>query len=370
MGYRLDTLADSRRNNLRIVRLVAASAVIFSHSFIVNFGIGAIAREPLRALTGISCGELAVNIFFIASGFLIGRSLMRGRDPIDFVVSRLLRIYPGLICAVLAMGLLLGPMVSELGINAYFRDQWLYRFIAFNATMFSPWRFTPGLPGTFAHLPYPGVVNASLWSLPWELWMYASLLGLYLIRGLGRAYPVILCVIALAYATMVLNFWEMDRFLALGIRLLAIFHAGVAAYRYRKRIILSWPMLIGLSIVMILVSFVTQSALLLPVWLAYAVLFIAYNPRLVFERWCNGPDYSYGIYIYAYAVQQTLVWQFGPMAVFPSFMLSWGLTMPLALLSWHFVEKPALNFKNRLRSSRPRSMQAAVPVTVTSGQLH
>lgn len=357
MGYRLDTLADSRRNNLRIIRLVAASAVIFSHSYVVNLGIGALALEPLGALTGVDCGALAVDIFFVASGFLVGRSLMRGRDPIDFLLSRGLRIYPGLICAVLVMALLLGPMVTDLGAGAYFRDSWLYRFIAFNGTMFSPWRFTPGLPGTFAHLPYPNVVNASLWTLPWELWMYASLLGLYFVRALGRAYPILLCALALSYAAMALQLWEMDHFLVLGIRFLAIFHAGVAAYRYRDRITLSWPVLAAISAVMLVVGIATQSALLLPLWLAYAVLFVAYYPPLVVERWCDGPDYSYGVYIYAYAVQQTLVWRFGPMAVFPSFLLAWGLTMPLAMLSWHFVEKPALALKARLRSRRAPTMQ-------------
>ena len=361
MGYRLDTLADSRRNNLRIIRLVAASAVIFSHSYVVNLGIGALALEPLGALTGVDCGALAVDIFFVASGFLVGRSLLRGRDPIDFLLSRGLRIYPGLICAVLVMALLLGPMVTDLGAGAYFRDTRLYRFIAFNGTMFSPWRFTPALPGTFTHLPYPDVVNASLWTLPWELWMYASLFGLYFARALGRAYPVLLGALALSYAAMALQLWEMDRFLALGIRFLAIFHAGVAAYRYRDRITLSWPVLATISATMLVVSIATQSALLLPLWLAYVVLFVAYYPPLVVERWCDGPDYSYGVYIYAYAIQQALVWRFGPMAVFPSFLLAWGLTMPLAILSWHFVEKPALALKARLRSRRAPTMQARAP---------
>src|SRR3569832_260911 len=100
MGHRLDTLADSRRNNLRIIRLVAASAVIFSHSYVVNLGIAALALEPLGALTGIDCGALAVDIFFVASGFLVGRSLMRGRGPDDFLISRAHRIYPGRLCAV------------------------------------------------------------------------------------------------------------------------------------------------------------------------------------------------------------------------------------------------------------------------------
>jgi len=164
MGYRLDTLADSQRNNLRIVRLVAASAVIFSHSYVVNLGLAALAIEPLYALTGIDCGALAVDIFFIASGVLVGRSLMRGRDPGDFLLSRALRIYPGTICAVLAMALLLGPAVTELGAHAYFRHSWFPSFLAFNMTMFSPWHFVPGLPGTNANLrtrsPYSHVPSS------------------------------------------------------------------------------------------------------------------------------------------------------------------------------------------------------------------
>ncbi|MFA5965301.1 MAG: acyltransferase [Sphingomonas sp.] len=359
MGHALAGLADSRRNNLRIVRLVAATAVIFAHSYGLNFGLAAERHEPLMALTGIDSGSLAVDVFFAVSGFLVGRSLLRGRDPIDFLLSRVLRIYPGLICAVLAMAFLLGPAVTALSLHGYFTDQWLYRFIAFDTTMFSPWRFVPGLPGTFAGLPFPRVVNGSLWTLPWELWMYAILLALFLARGLGRAYPVILGALALTYAAVALGLWDVGEHARIAIRFLAIFHAGVAAYRFRDSIVLSWPMLAALSAAMVVANVATQSALLLPIWLAYAVLFVSYYPPLVVERWCDGPDYSYGIYIYAYAVQQTLVWRFGPMPVMPHFLLAWGLTMPLAMLSWHFVEKPALGLKSRLRRRR----HAAPPAT-------
>ncbi|CAN5551194.1 acyltransferase [soil metagenome] len=359
MGYALAGLADSRRNNLRIARLVAATAVIFAHSYGLNFGLAAERHEPLAALTGIDSGSLAVDIFFVASGFLVGRSLLRGRDPIDFLLSRVLRIYPGLICAVLAMALLLGPAVTELSLGGYFRDQWLYRFIAFDTTMISPWRFVPGLPGAFSNLPYAKVVNGSLWTLPWELWMYAILLGLFLLRGLGKAYPAILGALALAYAAVALGWWDASEYTRIAIRFLAIFHAGVAAYRFRDRISLSWPTLAALSAAMVVANVATQSALLLPIWLAYAVLFVSYYPPLVIERWCDGPDYSYGIYIYAYAVQQTLVWRFGPMPVLPHFLLAWGLTMPLAMLSWHLVEKPALALKDRLRRRRRAASPAA-----------
>jgi peptidoglycan/LPS O-acetylase OafA/YrhL len=358
MGYALAGLADSRRNNLRIVRLVAATAVIFAHSYGLNFGLAAERHEPLAALTGIDSGSLAVDIFFVASGFLVGRSLLRGRDPIDFLLSRVLRIYPGLICAVLVMALLLGPAVTTLSLGGYFHDQWLYRFIAFDTTMISPGRFVPGLPGVFKDLPFRPFVAGSLWTLPWELWMYAMLLGLFVLRGLGRAYAPLLCALAVAFIAIELHLWRADIYMVPLIRFLAIFHAGVAAYRFRDRISLSWPMLAVLSAAMVVANVATQSALLLPIWLAYTVLFVSYYPPLVIERWCDGPDYSYGIYIYAYAVQQTLVWRFGPMPVLPHFLLAWGLTMPLAMLSWHLVEKPSLALKDRLRRRRRQALLA------------
>ncbi|MDH7974446.1 acyltransferase [Sphingomonas sp. AR_OL41] len=363
MGYALATLADSRRNNLRVVRLVAATAVIFAHSYGLNFGLAAERHEPLAALTGIDSGSLAVDVFFVASGFLVGRSLLRGRDPIDFLLSRALRIYPALICAVLAMAFLLGPTVTTLSLRDYFHDQWLYRFLLFDTTMLSPGRFVAGLPGVFKDLPYRPFVAGSLWTLPWELWMYGILLGLFLARGFGRAYPILLGILAVAFAAIELHLWQAGIFLTPLISFLALFHAGVCAYRYRDNIILSWPIFASLSLAMIVVNVATQSPLLLPIWLAYAVLFVSYYPPLVIERWCDGPDYSYGIYIYAYAVQQTLIWRFGPMPDLPHFLLAWGLTMPFAIVSWHLIEKPALGLKERLRRRRhvpPAVVEATV----------
>lgn len=359
MGYELATLADSRRNNLRIVRLVAATAVIFAHSYGLNLGLAAEQGELLAALTGVDSGSLAVDVFFIASGFLVGRSIIRSGDAVDFALSRALRIYPGLIVAVVLLAFVLGPITTTLSAGAYFHDQWLYRFLVFNGTMVRPQLFVPGLPGVFAHLPYPGVVDGSLWTLPWELWMYLSLLGLFMVRALGRAYVGIGLAIGAAYFAVALHLWSPGPLVGVAVRFLAFFHAGVAAYRFRERITLSWPILSGFSFAMLVVGLATQSTLLLPLWLAYTVLFVAYYPPLVVERWCDGPDYSYGIYIYAYAVQQTLVWRFGPQAVFPSFLLAWGLTMPFAILSWHFVEKPALTLKARLRSRRHSSEREA-----------
>ena len=69
---------------------------------------------------------------------------------------------------------------------------------------------------------------------------------------------------------------------------------------------------------------------------------LAQHPWL--SRW-HARDYSYGIYIYAFPVQQTLV-SFWPQMPLSAYLLStFVITVALAATSWHLVEKPALKLK-------------------------
>lgn len=64
----------------------------------------------------------------------------------------------------------------------------------------------------------------------------------------------------------------------------------------------------------------------------------------------DGPDYSYGLYIFAYPVQQTLIWATGMTSAPLHIAASLVVTLGIAALSWHFVEEPALRLKERLRT--------------------
>ena len=77
-GVRLGELCNGRDNNFNLIRMVAASAVLVSHTFPITLGSGA--PEPFEALLDRSLGSLAVMIFFAISGFLIARSFDRSRD--------------------------------------------------------------------------------------------------------------------------------------------------------------------------------------------------------------------------------------------------------------------------------------------------
>lgn len=71
--YTMSNYTLGHDNNFNLIRLIAAFAVLFSHSFSVVFG----AENPYRPLlesTGAPLGSHAVNIFFVVSGLLVMQS--------------------------------------------------------------------------------------------------------------------------------------------------------------------------------------------------------------------------------------------------------------------------------------------------------
>ena len=99
-GSAATTIDDHRQNNLDLIRFVLASLVIFSHSYPLTRGYSQ-GLEPIAGLTGFQAdgGTLAVNFFFVISGFLITQSWFASRSCDDFLRKRILRIFPGYIVA-------------------------------------------------------------------------------------------------------------------------------------------------------------------------------------------------------------------------------------------------------------------------------
>ena len=161
-----------RNNNFNLVRLTAATAVVLSHSFALATGDSE--AEPLWSLLGITLGSLAVVAFFMTSGYLVGGSLLSNAQPARFIVARVLRIFPGLWVMLVLTVFVLGPAVSTMGIGDYLRANGTWRYLGTNAVMFLG--VDRQLPQVFARNPFADTVNGSLWTLTYELWMYATLL--------------------------------------------------------------------------------------------------------------------------------------------------------------------------------------------------
>lgn len=273
---------------------MAASAVILSHAFVLTGGWDSLKAEPFVALLGITASEIGVNVFFLISGFLVSISAIRRRTILHFAVARVLRIYPALIVVVSLSAFVLGPLISKLAPDAYFTTRSVYGYVGWNAVLLFPLKMRFELPGVFEGLPYPSVVNGSLWTLPWELWMY-------------------ICTGALAVAGLL-----------------------------RRRILVPLSVFLLALHVAVLIG-----AVPMPVVLCYLTFFLAMYPPLIVRHWSAGPDFSYGIYLYAYPVQQFLVMSGFPPDPYLNSLATLALTMPLAAGSWYVVEAPALQLKAR-----------------------
>ena len=168
---RLSELIGDRNNNLNLVRITAALAVLVTHSFALTLGPKA---EPLRQHLGTTLGTIAVDVFFVASGFLVTISLAKRQSILEFVMARALRILPALFAMLLLSVAVLGPAFTALPLADYFADRRVATYLVKGATLVTGIEFE--LPGVFLRNPYPAVVNGSLWTLPWEVAMYGLLL--------------------------------------------------------------------------------------------------------------------------------------------------------------------------------------------------
>lgn len=136
-------------NSFGVMRLLMASLVLISHSYMYCFGTPL--AEPLTAWTGHSLGQHAVQ-GLILSGILVAQSFERSRSLIRLAAARALRIFPGLIVCVLLTALVLGPLVSELTPSQYFGSPVLVAYIAKTLSLVTG---SAPLPGVFSDLPCP-----------------------------------------------------------------------------------------------------------------------------------------------------------------------------------------------------------------------
>jgi peptidoglycan/LPS O-acetylase OafA/YrhL len=340
----LDQVAQGRDNNFNLIRFVAAFAVLVSHAFPIALGEGA--AEPLEALFGRSLGSVAVFVFFAVSGFLIAASFARARSPGAFWQARALRILPCLVVSTLLVGLVMGPLVTTLPPAAYLADPATWTFLLRNILMALP-QYT--LPGVFESNPYPTVLG-SIWTLIHEVGCYAML---FAVGILGLLRPRLFGLVLMAYAAV----WAVT--LGAGIplhgkleqfRLLALpFLAGMALHVWRDRIPMSGLLALGLIALAAALRATPLYTLAFTLALAYATFWCAFVPRGLVRAYNRVGDYSYGLYLYAFPVQGLAVWLWGPLTPLGNVVLAFPLTLALAILSWHWVEAPALRLRGRRR---------------------
>ncbi|MBB5207573.1 acyltransferase family protein [Chiayiivirga flava] len=337
-----------RDNNFNLIRLIAAWLVIYGHSYAITADPG---RDLILRYVQIKfAGGVAVDVFFFVSGVLIAASLAR-HSLREYLVARVLRIYPALLVCVALTVFVLGPLAT---VDAgYWRDPQTWRYLWVNATL---WSTEHMLPGVFAGLPNQGV-NGSLWSLPIEVRLYL-VLALVSLVGLFRPERFNACfVVAMAVGFLVLGTGTLKPADSNSAWCTAYFLTGAFCWHNRERIPLSWPLLFAVLCVAAATFGGPRYHVGYFLAVCYGVLMLAFVPRLPVIR---HTDLSYGLYLYGWPTQQLvqLAW---PTA-------GWGgntavatvLALLLAWASWTWIEAPALRLKHRLVGARPAA-RAAMP---------
>lgn len=352
-GKTIASLHAGRSNNFNLIRFLAALTVLVAHSYPLA---GAAEIEPLRGRFGMSIGTMAVDVFFVTSGFLVTESLLRTRDAMTFITHRALRIYPALIVSALIVTYLLGPVVTTARLGEYFQNSNTHHYFLKSATLLTGIGWV--LPGVFETNPFRAIVNGSLWTLPYEIEMYGVLLLLWLavavvprsdlrLRYFVYVVGFLVAVCALPSVVMRSTYGATAPFATLAY----MFFSGSILYLLREQVSLSWvPVLLAGLVALPCVLWRQTSVFQLTyaIMLPYVVIFVALVPSGKIRLFNRLGDYSYGLYIYAFPIQQAFAHAIPGIAPRELLFSSVIVALLVAVASWHLIERPALVLKYRL----------------------
>lgn len=360
---------DDRHNNINIIRFIAAAMVIYGH---MSHLIGA----PMPQLFGQEISSIAVKVFFVLSGYLIAQSLMRDNHTFRYFVRRTFRIFPGLFFVCFIAAFVLGPLLSSEGFRSYFSSSLPYEYFIKNSLMNPVY----SLPGVFENNLYPNAVNGSLWTLPVEFSMYILLpISVFVFKKLNILKPglAIMAVglVALSVAHMLLfpsavwaiwgsNVWD-------GLVLTPYFFMGAVFSfpEFKKIFNLQWAIVLAFVAGVIVLDGYWQYEIVVFLTLPYITLSCSLATPAVFGRVFAVNDYSYGLYLWGFFVQQILVSFIGVdkgISIVAYSAICFIVATVCAMVSWHLVEKPCNGVGKKVCAwSRRREAERLAKKTVT-----
>ncbi|HET7931885.1 MAG TPA: acyltransferase [Rhodanobacteraceae bacterium] len=323
-----------------MLRFVAASLVIYGHGSAITGGKGW--PELFSHLGwGHYSGDIAVDIFFVISGFMVTGSFLRRRHLLDFLWARALRIYPALIFCLLVSAFVLGAICTSLPLARYFEDPATLHYVVQNFKLQTTMAWH--LPGVFTHNPIRTTVNGSLWTLPAEIRMYLWVGLLGALGILARKWLASVVLLALFVCGVVQPDHLLWMPLASFVRLGGYFALGAFCYLHRQHIRAGWPMVSAL----VLIAYSARHTPAYPYafGLALGAFVFAFAYCLPWHGFNRFGDYSYGMYLWGFPVQQAIAHYHPALTPIENAIPAFLLALVLAVLSWHFVEKPVLRWK-------------------------
>lgn len=344
-------------NNFELIRFSLATLVIVLHSFdLLNIEY----TDYLSIITHhqITLPYIIIRGFVIMSGYLVLKSLIRSTSIKQYLWRRFLRIYPPLLVALLLWAFVIGPFLSSLPAKEYFASSDVWRHVVYSFRIFMVKR-TECLPGVFTNNPAGCAVNGSLWTIWVEEFLYVLLIALFFIRKKKRLLNITLIVIALtlfAFNTYILpSFKDTPVPLSKGIgydyfmNLFLYFFSGCLLTLF------TWKNMLINRVLLCATLVATAITCYLRIYepfgyVLYPLIMVTFGsdsiPYLLKMFRFGNP--SYGLYIYAYPIQQALIQLFSP-SPWQLVFMSVPLSLIVGYASWHIIEVPFLSLKERVK---------------------
>ncbi len=344
--------------NFGAIRLLMACLVIIGHT--PELIDGDRHRELLTLwFGGISFGEAAVDGFFLISGYMLALSVEKSGSLSNYFIKRVARIYPAFIVSFLICIAIVNPLAG---------GSWdLHELITncLRLALLQP----PQSQTAFVGAPYPAL-NGAMWTISYEFCCYILLAIIFAMGLLSRRWLLVGAVVLLH--ALLLTRPHLDlvrREITFGggaqntLRFVTAFCTGVV---YRKTLSpqrLSGWLAIGCVVILPLAlsnRFLAEPGLIFAG--GYLLIYIGETRLSEFlSRIGQQIDLSYGIYLYAWPVQSLAIWTFGVKSVLQIDILTVVVCSMLALLSWMFIERPAMRAAIKLTR---RSGSKAIPMVV------
>lgn len=329
-------MSESRfTNSFDFLRILGAVGIAYLHSY------------DLLQLEKINLSVIILGMFFTVSGYLIAKSADRSSSIANYLWKRVLRIQPLLIVVCLLTVFVLGPFFTSLRLGDYFRDNATWRYFRTILPVFGV-QFT--LPGVFNGNTAENGVNGSLWTLVLEERAYLIMVPFLFVKSLrSRLFTVFVIVFNIIY---LLKYYQagglgQHSFNAYKEQYYIIFFNSALFY-FLKLPFSRINSFTNIIMVAVVYFFVRKSIFATLYLLPFLILLIG-NKKTLFSGVAKKGDITYGLYVLAFPVQQSLIAIYNN-AIHP--MILFALTLlictPLAYLSWHFVEQPFLSLRNKV----------------------
>lgn len=343
-------IADSRNNNFNIIRFVAAMMVVLGH-------MCHLVAVEVNQLLGQAVSTIGVKIFFLISGYLIAQSFLNDSNIVRYCIRRFFRIIPGLAGVVLFAVFIIGPVFTILPIKDYFSHGTTWAYLK-NIGLYIQYF----LPGVFEANPYPDAINGSLWTLPVEVMMYIALPIVFMMFSKkDKIVVATILAIVLESANVGIAKWLTDARLVIygtdmvsALTIIPYFFVGIIFISPKLKKYLNLQLAIGVFCIAEMMNFSSiKSEIVVFFVLPYFVFSLAFVEKPKFVKCFSKNDYSYGLYLYGFLIQQVIVkllWDY-QLSLNVYFIICAVITLIFGMLSWYLIERPSQRLAKKILKS-------------------